>query len=245
MPNQTPDSQHRILQVSDADLATYVQGGLTSARRAEIEGFLACNPDLAAQVMQALHGQQHLQQSTSKPRTARALRLPQVIAACLTCAIAGWAFAEGTDDDGPFRDLSPTPEYVDEAVMSQQASRLRYTMASQVETPAVDPAEIERRMQIRLPRLPAGWNLLDAQGFPSDDGPSVSLLLEIAPGRTVSLFAVRASTSATSTPVMSNAKGASSAYWELGGAAYVLTGDDTREQLLANATLLSHSTAHP
>lgn len=228
---------------SDTELLAYVEDRLSLSRRAEVEGFLACNPDLAASVMEALHRRERTRSAIVDTvrgvgRFARATRLA---AACLACGIVGWGVAEALDDDGPFRDLSSTPQYVDEAVMSQRATRIRIGMTSQPETPRLDPAEILRAMQIRLPVLPLSWRLLDVQVFPSDDGPSVSLFIETAPGRELSLFAVRASTRVSGTPVVTSSKGEYAAYWEEEGGAYVLTGEGSSNEILADAALLSHN----
>lgn len=226
--------------VSDADLAGYVAGRLDTGRRAEVEGYLAANPDLAAKVMQSLHQQARISEVThAAPRSGRAMRPAQVVAACCICAVAGWAVAEGLDDDGPFRDLSSIPEYVDDAIRSQQVTHVRIGMASQLETPVLDPDEIQRATRIRMPALPATWRLLDTQVFPSETGPSISVLIEASSGEKLNLFAVLADTSVTDRPVVTTERGETAAYWESGGAAFVLTGAGSERELLSRAAQLS------
>ena len=86
--------------------------------------------------------------------------------------------AEGLDDDGPFRDLSSIPEYVDDAIRSVKVTHLRIEMESQEQTPILNTADIEQATKIRMPGLPRDWELLDAQVYPSETGPSISVLME-------------------------------------------------------------------
>lgn len=231
----------RVMTVSSEELRAYVDGRLNPGRRAEIEGFLACNPDLAANVMQALHHRDRARFVLPQDWHARLRHASRTFLICVSCGMAGWAVAAALDDDGPLRRAAGPPQYVDEAVMSQRATRVRIDMSSQVETPALDPAEIQRKMRLRLPVLPADWRVLDAQVYPSDDGPGVNLLIETAPGRQLNLFAVRANTAVTAEPVVTRKDGEYAAYWEEEDAAYVLTGDGSREELLARASLLSRN----
>jgi len=230
-----------MLRIGDLELRAYVDGRLDHARRAAIEGFLACNPDLAASVMQALHQRDRARFVLPPGWQARMRHASRTLLACVSCGVAGWAVAAALDDDGPFLRVAGPPQYVDEAVMSQRATRVRIDMSSQVETPALDPAEIQRKMRLRLPVLPEDWRVLDAQVYPSDDGPGVNLLIETAPGRQLNLFAVRANTAVTAEPVVTRKDGEYAAYWEEEDAAYVLTGDGSREELLARASLLSRN----
>lgn len=226
---------------SDAQLRAYVDGRLDHEQRAAIEGFLACNPDLAASVMQALHHRDRARFVLPQDWHARGRHAWRMFLICVFCGMAGWAVAAALDDDGPLRRAAGPPRYVQDAVMSQRATRMRIGMSSQVETPTIDSAEIRHKMQLRLPVLPEDWRLLDAQVYPSDDGPGVSLLIETAPGRQLNLFAVRASTAVTDEPVVTGRDGEYAAYWEEEEAAYVLTGDGSREELLARAALLSRN----
>lgn len=231
------------MSVTEADLAAYVDGALPPERRMEIEGFLACNPDLAARVMHALHQRRRGRRTRGTMTKSRTpwTQVARTIATGLACILLGWGVAEAVDDDGPFRDLSSTPEYVDEAVMSLRAARLRNEMRSQQESPTLDLDEIRDTMQLRLPALPHKWRVVDAQVFPSDDGPSLSLLIETSPGRTLGMFAVRADTRVNENVASVEHAGMNSAYWERNGTAYVLCGDAPPGEILSRATLLSRS----
>lgn len=229
------------VQVSDADLAAYVEGTLDADAQARLEGFLACNPDLAAEVMRQWHRRARVDEVVAAHRPAARSRGHMVVVAFF-CMAAGWVLAEGLDDDGPFRDLSPTPEYVDDALMSKRVTHVRIGMNSQPESLVLDSAEIEHATRIRLPLLPAGWQLVDAQVYPSDEGPSLSVLLEVEPGRRVNLFAVPADSKTNGEPVVTRQAGESVAYWESGDVAFVLSGEGSSRGLLADARMLS---GHP
>jgi anti-sigma factor RsiW len=240
-PHSSQIQEADTLQVSEADLHSYVDGSLSAPRRTKIEGFLACNPDLAANVMHAMHRRERSRVASGLSGSGRRRVRIGTVALCVTCAVAGWAVAEGLDDEGPFDDLKSTPEYVEDAVMSQRITHVRIGMSSQVETPQLDPREIERATSIRMPTLPATWRLLDTQIYPSEEGPGVSVLMETSMGKKINLFAVRADTSADGTPNVAREQGENAAYWESSGAAYVITGDGSAEHLLGYAIELSRS----
>lgn len=226
------------LRITHEELHAYAEGTLEPEHRARIAGFLACNPDLAAEAMQTLHHRERLQADRAAAPEPRQRR-KRVIAACAASLLAGWTFAVGIDEDGPLQGLLVAPEYVEDAVMSWHATHLRLAMRSQMQTPRMDTEELLQTLQIRLPPLPADWQLLDAQVYPSEAGPGISVLVELASGRRLNLFAVRSDTAASATPAVTSRMGRPAAYWELDGAAYVLTGDGSREEILAQARHLS------
>jgi hypothetical protein len=198
-----PSREPGRLEISNEDLFAYAEGRLSQARRTQIAGFLACNPDLAASVMQELHLRERshaARRGTAAPAPARRARGSRLVAAGMACAVAGWAFATGLDEDGPLQGLLKAPEYVEDAVMAWHATHLRISMDSQVQTPSLDAAELRRVTQIRVPAPPREWRLLDAQIYPSEAGPGISMLFETSPGQQLNLFAVRSSTAATGEP---------------------------------------------
>lgn len=227
------------IEISEADLQAYVTGRLPPDRRVRIEGFLACNPDLAAGVMKALHQQERARLAAGAPVSGRFARFLRPALACLICGIAGWAVAEGLDDDGPFRDLSGIPQYVEDAIRSHHVAQVRIAMLSQVETPHLDRREIEQLTRISLPPLPADWQLLDAQVFPSEQGPSVSVQLVTSEGQALNLFAVRADTAVREAPLVARRGEKNAVYWESAGSAYVLTGSSSADVMLRMARQLS------
>ncbi|HEY0647220.1 hypothetical protein [Phenylobacterium sp.] len=227
------------MDVSDDDLRRYVTGGLGPERRKAVEGFLACNPDLAAKVMTELH------LGALRPRKRRRRRLMVAVlavalGACGASALAGWTAAEHRDLDGwREADGELPPEYVEEAAESRQATLVRAAMNSQVETAQLDVAEIRRTLRLDLPRLPPQWRIVDVQVYPTDEGPSVNVTAQGPGGRRLGLFVVRANTSTTARPELATRGREVVAFWERGESAYVLSGDAPGDVLLSEAAALA------
>lgn len=238
------DRESRRLTISDEDLTAYVAGTLPAARRTEVEGFLACNPDLAARVMTELH-----RSGRSGAGTAARRRRPWGLAAalgliaCAASALAGWQIAAQISTLSGWReaDGDPAPRYVEEAVESRQAAQARAIMVSQADTPQMDSAEIERTLKLRAPRLPPGWRLIDAQVYPSDDGPALNVVVETPDGRRLNLFAVSADTPVNDRPTLARRGREAAAYWEEGRSAFVLLGGAPEDQLLQEARALAQA----
>lgn len=235
------DAAGLLRLIGEHDLRTYAAGGLPPQRRREIEGYLACNPDLAAQVMGAMH------RGVVSPARRRGRRFGQTAIAAVAvvaCGVSAWAGSSFDDD----RTGSPAwrqqngeraPDYVEDAAASQRASALRAAMASQPETQTLDTEEISRTLHLRLPALPAAWHVTDVQVFPSDDGPGVSLTATAPSGRHFSLFAVRADTPVSERPVTASNGQQNVVLWERHDVAFVLGGDATVAELLDAAKALS------
>ena len=165
-----------------------------------------------------------------------------VVLASLGSGAAVWSAALGRDLDG-WRELDGDhpPRYIEEAAESRQTARLRATMASQLETPQLDPQEIHRTLGVPLPRIPAGWKIRDVQVFPSDDGPSVNVVLETQRGR-MELFAVKTGPRANRRPQLARrGQEEFAAFWERDSAAYVLAGPQPASDLLSDASTLARS----
>lgn len=231
-----------VLHIGADDLAAYAEGRLDAARRAQIAGYLACNPDLAAEVMRTVHLRERSGAAAAHPRRGIS-RTGRLAATGLACVVAGWAFATGLDDDGPLQGLLKAPEYVEDAVMAWHATHVRINLDSQMQSAVLDVEELERVMHIRVPALPAEWKLLDAQVYPSEAGPGINMLLTTTEGRQLNLFAVRSNTAASRIPDVAARNGAYAAYWEVDGAAYVLTGEGSADDMLLQATRLSRGAA--
>jgi anti-sigma factor RsiW len=228
------------LCVTDAELLDYAEGRLPRSARRKVEGLLACNPDLAAQVMARMHLAGGGGAARRRPgrRTVAALA---AVSAFLGGGL-GWAAAEREDLDG-WRALGGglPPEYVEEAAESRQAVLIRATMSSQIETQRLDAREIERTLRFSLPQMPAAWRIRDVQVFPTDDGPAVALVVD-AGGRRLDLFAVRAGSLTTGArPALAERGRDVVAYWERGDAAYVLSGPQSRKELLSQAAKLARA----
>jgi anti-sigma factor RsiW len=227
------------LEVSDDELRRYADGRLSSARRAAVEGLLACNPDLAAQVMTQMHMRRR-RQPERRPLAMAGAVLAVVVLGCAGSAMAGWAAALTRELDGwREADGDHPPAYVEDAAESRAATRIREAMASQMESPRLDPAEIQRAMDVRLPTLPARWRVVDVQVYPTDHGPSVNLLVEAPDGRRFDLFAVRADTLGNDSPEIAMRGKEVVAFWERHRSAYVLSGEGPRQELLREAAILA------
>ena len=229
--------------VSEADLQAYVDGELDAATRGAVEGYLACNPDLAAKVMTALH-MRHGGPAMASPRRRPRRGWVQAIAALVICAgsgALGWSAAASHEAEG-WRESGGgiPPDYVEDAADSRQASILRAAMVSQTETPTLDAAEIRRTMRLRLPALPADWRVVDVQVYPSDDGPSVNLVLDTPKGRRLILSASRTN-AGPRVPGIAVREDEAVAFWSRDGGAYVLGGQAPPQDLLAAAAELSQS----
>ena len=124
---------------------------------------------------------------------------------------------------GPVAQAKP-PLYVADAVEAFQTGLLRADMPSQIETAKFDPRDVQRFTRIRVPQLPRGWRITDAQLFPSDEGPALQIMIRTAANKTVSIFAVRSAAKAPSIPVTVSQGDAAVAYWRTGDIAYALTG---------------------
>jgi anti-sigma factor RsiW len=231
-----------VLQVAEHELIAYAAGGLGQARRREIEGLLACNPDLAAQVMSQMHRMGSTPRPRSGPSRRRVVLASAVTAFCVGVALS--AFIRGADEAEGWREADGglPPLYVAEAAESREAALVRAKMVSQVETPSLDPSEITRMLRVQLPQLPTNWRVVDAQVFPTDAGPSLNLVLETSGLKRLDLFAVRADTLTGERPELASRGRETVAFWEDGDSAYVLSGDAQAKDLLQEATTLSKRT---
>jgi len=224
--------------ISDQDLAAYVTDGLGPSRRLEVEGFLACNPDVAARVMTERHRRGR---AAPTRRTGwRQIALAGLMV-CLVSGTVGWHAAAQPPVTAGWReaDGDAAPRYVEDALESRHASQVRAAMASQTDSPRLDAAEIERALKVRAPRMPPGWRLVDAQVYPSDDGPALNLVVVTSEGRRLNLFTVKADAAVSASPVTAHRGRDAVAYWEDGASAYVLMADEGDGHLLQEAQTLA------
>jgi len=241
-PANDDDALPHRSRIGDADLQAYIDGTLDADARAAVEGYLACNPDLAARVMTALHmrGRTPAGRPTRRPRR-RLVQAAAAVAICLGSGALGWSVAATREAEGwREADGGLPPDYVEDAADSRQASVLRAAMASQAETPTLDVAEIRRAMRLRLPQLPRDWRIVDVQVYPTDDGPSVNLVLETPQQRRLDLFAIRAPEGVRA-PELARRGKEMVAFWRRDNSAFVLGGDGSAQQLMSAATELSQN----
>lgn len=223
--------------IGEIDIAAYVDGELDPVRTCQVERHLAQRPDEAARVMADLAGRSALRLLAGASETPEAVppspeqairggrRSAFALALFAAVAVAAMVIPNVRDSGA-----AAGPAYLDDALMSHRVALMRARMVSQAESPEVDAADLLRETHIRVPRLPAGWRVTDAQIFPSDEGPA--LQLSIHTGRaTLSIFAVRSASNAPDEPEAMRRDGQSIAFWRDGDLSYAVIGDGTPEEI--------------
>jgi anti-sigma factor RsiW len=154
----------------------------------------------------------------------------------------GW-FAHGQVGLGiADSEASPKPPaFVEDALHSHETALVRARMVSQPEVEAYDPAEILTETGIRLPALPEGWRVRDAQVFPSRDGHSVEITVDAGDLGRVSLFAAHVPVFNVITPTLARFESTKAVYWQTGQLAYALTGTGSDKALERAALRLSRT----
>ena len=247
--------------VTEADLLAYVDDQLAPARRIEVEEHLAHDPEAAMRVMADLKDRDALRllhaaplPRPAEPMMAAAIRLERSlawqefglklrrIAAVVALIGFGW-FAHGQVGLGiTDSEASPKPPaFVEDALHSHETGLLRARMTSQPEIEAYDPAEILAETGIRLPSLPQGWQVRDAQVFPSRYGHSIELAVDAGDLGRVSLFAAQAPAFDVTAPTLARFDKATAVYWQTGQLAYALTGTGSDKALERAALRLSRT----
>ncbi|MFL4990423.1 MAG: anti-sigma factor family protein [Microvirga sp.] len=245
--------------ITEGDLLAYVDDQLDPARRIEVEEHLAQNPDAATRVMADLKDRDILRlihaaplPRPAEPILAAATRLERAlawrelglklrrIAAVVTLIGFGW-FAHGQVGLGiTDSEASPKPPaFVEDALHSHETAQVRARMVSQRETAEYNPSEILAETGIQLPPLPEGWQVRDAQVFPSRDGHSVEIAVDAGDLGRVSLFAAHVPVFNVIDPTVARLDGAKTVYWQTGQLAYALTGTSSDKAIERAAIRLS------
>ena len=233
--------------IGETEIEAYVDGELDLEQKLAVESWLIDHPESAVRVIADFRSQTALtllqgseraspasQASlTTAERLSRrletAVRRPRRIVA-IAAGIALLAVL-GVGLVFPGSQASAEPRYVTDAFMAYRTAVLRANMASQPESPILDKGEILRATRIKVPPLPVGWQLTDAQIFPSRDGPALQIMVRAADGKTLSIFAVRSTSAAPRLPVAVRKENMSVAYWRNGDIAYAVTGSSEPEAL--------------
>lgn len=234
--------------MTETDLHAYADGQLDQDRRAEVEAWLAANPEAAEQVrdirmqMQAMHAAYDPVLNEPVPvrltNAAAPRKWPAGIAAgvaWLTCGIvAGW-FAHVAIDERTV----PTRDFARNAL----AAHVLYAVEQRhpVEVPAAQEAHLvawlSRRLQapIRAPDLnPQGFSLLGGRLIPGDAGPLAQLMYESGTSERLTLTVSKAVSGQPETGFRLMEKdGASAFYWVDRDYGYALSGSVGRDRLLA------------
>lgn len=224
--------------ITEIDLAAYVDGELDLERACQVELHLSRQPVQAARVMADLAGRTALRliirernagsgPATVPARTEQPKRRQRTTAALLAAAAVAALVVPNLGG----RSVATPPAYLEDAMMSHRITLMRARMTSQPESPHFDAEDLERETHIRVPRLPDDWHVLDAQLFPSDQGPALQLLIRTATGGSLSIFAVRGPSNAPSEPSAVRRGDQSIAYWRKGDVSYAVIGDGSPEQI--------------
>jgi anti-sigma factor RsiW len=237
--------------ITEAEIQAYLDDELDLQRRLAVEEHLAGNADAAQLVMEHLRLRTALRLlagdldeppaamreaaarlsarlGEGHPRGLRHLFATRLVSGLAAAALLAVIVL-------PSRDVvASPPSYVGDAVKAYRTGLLRAAMVSQVETPRFnekDAQEVRRQTRIRLPRLPAQWTVTDAQLFPSPEGPALQIMVRTPDAQNLSIFAVRAESSAPDQPMTVRHDGASVSYWREGDMSYAITGGEAPEAL--------------
>ena len=112
-------------------------------------------------------------------------------------------------------------------------------MHSQPETQNLDRDESAQSLRIVLPGIPASWQVLDVQVYPSEGGNSVALVLQTDVEDRVVLYARKAETPAEAVPLSESRDNRNLAYWESGPFAYALAGEVSSSRVLSFASTIA------
>lgn len=227
--------------IGEIDLAAYVDGELDLERTCQVELHLSRQPAQAARVMADLAGRSALRliarqrdaaTSEADPSMNASRQQPRGLRRRTTAAmLAAAALAALIVPNFGSRGVATPPAYLDDAMMSHRITLMRARMVSQLEAPNFDAEDLERETHIRVPRLPDDWHVLDAQLFPSDQGPALQLLIRTTDGGALSIFAVRGPSNAPNEPSAVRRGDQSIAYWRKGDVSYAVIGDGTPEEI--------------
>lgn len=258
----TPETE----TVTELDLNAYADGQLDEPQRARVEDFLSRNPESAARVMLDLRLSRELRMAltpqappppaarTATARLARGLRQEALMRRLLRLAPAASLVAVGWLAHAGFGPLSvgtgvaavEPPPFVAAAAAAREASLLRLSMRSQPLSPELDAEEMRAATGILLPRFRPDWTLLDAQVFPSPQGPGIESVFESPLLGRMTHFAVRPGAFAL-TPPKGEVHGAQAVVWfQAGETAHVFIAEAAKlESLLSAAEGLAGTLRRP
>jgi len=257
-------------RVSDSELNALVDDELDPARQAEVEAWLAENPEAAQRVARyraqnaGLHAlyddilNEELPVRTAALLDVRRAGVPAwaamaaAIALFVVGAAGGWMVrGDGVPDSGTQIASAPTSPPIDTAVLMQRASMAHVvSREDELRTPAVGgPAAmadyIADRMgkQVRVPSLDSfGYNMVGGRVLPDTDGPAAQFVFADENGHKVSLY-VRSEQANGVDITYALADDLSMFYWNDSDRSYALVtriDDDTGREALLTAAKAVH-----
>ncbi|WP_088708370.1 anti-sigma factor family protein [Noviherbaspirillum denitrificans] len=245
--------------ISEQDLHGYVDNQLGPERRAEVEAYLAVQPE-AAVLVQDLRQQNRLLHEAfdavlNEPvpigmgAALRRRHFPLAWAASVAALafglVAGWAARDMTQP-------APGP-----AAFAERALRAHLLYASEKRHPVEVPAEQEAHLvawlskrldaPIRAPALNQhGFSLLGGRLLPGEDGPLAQLMYESVDGERLTLIVRRAGRNAGDTRFqLLEQNGSSVFYWVDRDYGYALSGSIGKNRMMDVARAVDTQLRHP
>jgi anti-sigma factor RsiW len=245
--------------ISEQDLHAYVDNQLDPARRAQVEAYLAVQPDASA-LVQDMRVQNRLLHETydnvlNEPvpigmgAALQPKRFPLAwaasVAALAVGLVAGWA-AHGV--------VQPATAPV---VFAERALRAHLLFASEKRHPVEVPAEQEAHLvawlskrldaPIRAPALNAhGFSLLGGRLLPGDEGPLAQLMYESPDGERLTLIVRRAGRDSGDTRFqVLEQNGNSVFYWVDRDYGYALSGSMGKNRMMEIARAVDTQLRQP
>jgi anti-sigma factor RsiW len=240
-----------VEHITEYELNAFVDGQLDATDRLAVQEYLAHHPDLAARVMADLGARDSLRLALPAPAPMRpetiavARRLQQELklrryiaplrrlAAGLLIFGLGWTASSGWDRAAnPHMSEAPAP--VSTASVATPASEPGAAPPSAgaiIDVSHLDPAKLGAAMSVKLPRVPAGWQVVGTRIVDSDEGAGVEVMLDTPEFGRLSLFARHTNDVAIILPTVDKSKTEATAYWQLVSDSYALTGHLPRQPL--------------
>ncbi|MFC5069376.1 anti-sigma factor family protein [Flaviflagellibacter deserti] len=231
-----------VERVGDAELHAYVDGQLDVAGRLEVEDHLSRHPELAARVMSDMRARDALRLAFTNQRTVveprnivaadrlskalnfRRFAVPlQRLAAAVAIFALGWSAHTGWTE------------------LKKPSAQTVSTQSSSSVTPAAhglnhvamsfDPAKLGQALDVKLPRVPAGWKVVGAEIVQSGGGTGVQMTFETPEFGRLSLLARHTRDVGIVLPTIAKNTAEPTAYWQLVSDTYALTADLPRQPL--------------
>lgn len=232
--------------VTETELHAYVDGQLDSARRAEVEAYLAANPAQAERVRAYAHQNEKLHalfdSTLDEPipealrrRPARFTLRPMRYAALLAAALIGGSFGWALRGTSPLTIAQTMP---------QRAAMAHLVYAPEVRHPVEVSAKEEAHLiqwlskrlggPVRAPQLQdLGFELVGGRLLPDQIGPAAQFMYQDARGERLTLYVRNALSGNRETAFRYAQEGKVGVfYWVDGPFGYALTGEFERPQLL-------------